>query len=133
VLLIFSISTPIFAVLTPDQTKEARRIWLNGYDYFDKGSKALDSGQLRQAHTLFKESIKIFNDIKTKYPGWSSSMIGYRLKLCKSKIEQVEKLLASKNIKLTDTDVDKENIVLKKDLKKLKRTLNWQKENFQAP
>ena len=130
VLLIFSISTPIFAVLTPDQTKEARRIWLNGYDYFDKGSKALDSGQLRQAHTLFKESIKIFNDIKTKYPGWSSSMIGYRLKLCKSKIEQVEKLLASKNIKLTDTDVDKENIVLKKDLKKAQEDLKLAKRKL---
>jgi len=129
-LLLLCVSTPLFAVLTPETTKEARRIWLNGYDYFDKGTKALDTGQLRQAHTLFKESIKIFNDIKTKYPGWSSSMIEYRLKLCKSKIEQVEKLLASKNIKLTDTDVDKENLLLRKELETAKKDLNLAKRKL---
>lgn len=109
-------SSPLFAVLTPEQTKAARKTWLNGYENFDRGEKALANGQLREAHTLFKESIKTFEDIKTKYPGWSSSMIEYRLKLCNTKLDQVNKLLAEKNIKMSDNDVDKENLLLKNRL-----------------
>jgi len=130
ILVIFYVSTPLFAVLTPKETKKARKIWLTGYDYFEKGAEALKNGQVRQANTLFKESIKRFNEIKSKYPGWSSSMIEYRLKLCKAKIEDVEQLLANKNIKITDTDIDKENLELKKKLEALKEELSQTKRKL---
>ena len=111
------------AVLTPDQTKEARKTWLHGYEYFDKAEKAKDAGKLRQSYALFKESIKIFNEIKTKYPNWSTSMLRYRLNLCNSKLKEVEELLEVKNIKLTDTSVDQENIILKRKIEELESKL----------
>ena len=40
-------------------------------------------------------------------------MIEYRLKLCEAKLEQLTTQLESKNIKLTDNDIDKENLLLK--------------------
>jgi Flp pilus assembly protein TadD len=129
-LLIVFTATPLFGVLPPEDTKKARKIWLTGYDYFEKGDEALKGGQLRKANTLFQESIKRFNEIKSKYPGWSSSMIEYRLKLCKAKLENVEQLLASKNIKITDSDVDHENLELRNKIKQIQEELKLAKRKL---
>ena len=126
---LFFVSISLFA-LTPEETKTARKRWLNGYEYFEKGEKTLENEQLRESHTLFTESLNIFNDIKIKYPGWSSSMIEYRVKLCNTKIAQIKKLLASKNIKITDNDVDKENLLLKNRLNAIEQELKQSKRKL---
>ena len=116
--LLFFTSVSLLA-LTPEETKTARKTWLKGYEYFEQGEKAFENEQLREAHAYLKESLVIFNDLKTKYPGWSSSMIEYRIKLCNVKLALIKKQLASKNIKITDNDVDKENVLLKNKMTSL--------------
>ena len=109
-----------------DWKKDARRIWLKGFEYYEKGEKSKKNGQLRESLTLFKESMRHFDQIKEKYPKWNTVLITYRIKLCNKKLEELKIAFEKQNIKFTATEIDKENLLLKSRLtakeKKLKDT-----------
>jgi len=121
-----------FAVLTPDQTKAARKSFLKGYNYFDKGEKAFNEGHMRQARAFLLESITAFEAIKKKYPNWNNSMIAYRLKFCKALLEKTDAMLKKQKVNLSDSDVDRENITLKDQVSELNEQLAALKKKLSA-
>lgn len=116
-------STVSFAQISDEAKKDARKIWLKGFEYFEKGEKSRKNGQFREALTLFKESLSHFDTIKAKYPKWNTALINYRIKICKGKVDLLKGEFAKKNIKFTETETDKENLLLKSRLATLEKEL----------
>ena len=122
-LLVCLAATTLSAAYTPTEKKDATKTWLKGFEYFEKANKALQNGQLRKANTMFKMAESVFEKVKLRYPKWNSSLITYRMKLCKVKLLKIKDDLAKKNIKLTNTDVDKENLELQEKIDELTEKL----------
>ncbi|NOY75664.1 MAG: hypothetical protein GXP32_07710 [Kiritimatiellaeota bacterium] len=124
-ILVLCLATTTFAATySSRERKDATKTWLKGFEYFEKADKAFQNGQLRQANTMFNMAESIFEKVALKYPKWNASLISYRIKECKRKLMEIKTELARKNIKLTDTDIDKENLELKEKIEELIEKLN---------
>lgn len=111
------------AQISDEAKKDARKIWLQGFEYYERGEKSHKNGQMREAMTLFKESLSHFETIKAKYPKWNAALINYRIKICKGKVEELKSEFAKKNIKFTESETDKENLLLKSRLTTMEKEL----------
>lgn len=117
-------TAPLYAEYTPKEKKDATKTWLKGFEYFEKANKALQNEQLRKANTMFKMAESIFEKIRLRYPKWNNSLITFRLQRCRLKLLKIKDELAKKHIKLTNTDVDKENLELQDKIDDLNEKLN---------
>lgn len=124
------IALPLNAQISSEAKKDARKIWLQGFEYYERGEKSRKNGQIREAMTLFKESLSHFETIKTKYPKWNTALINYRIKICQGKVEDIKSEFAKKNIKFTETETDKENLLLKSRLSALEKELKETKNQL---
>ncbi|MBN1865291.1 MAG: tetratricopeptide repeat protein [Victivallales bacterium] len=115
-----------------DTGKEARKIWLAGFDYLEKGDKSRNDGDLRQAMMLYREALSHFETIKARYPKWNTGLIDYRIKVCNKKIDELKNEFAGRNLKFTETETDKENLVLKTRVSSLEKELKETKSLLDA-
>ena len=110
--------------------KDARKVWLKGFEFYEKGEKSRQSGQIREALTLYKEALRHFNKIKTKYPTWNTAMIKWRIEVCNKKLKVLKVEFDKKNIKFTETETDRENLLLKTRLAGLEKELSETKSQL---
>lgn len=116
---------PVVHAQQPDEwKKDARKIWLKGFEYYEKGEKSRKNGQMKESLTLFKESLAQFEKIKAQYPTWNTALINYRIKVCNRKLDELKVEFEKQNIKFTATETDRENLLLKTRLATFEKELS---------
>lgn len=123
--------TSFSAQMTIDDKKSARKIWLEGFEFFERGKTNYKNGQLRKSLTLFNAAMTKFDSITIKYPQWNPALIKFRGKLCNDRIQEIHNVFAQKNIIVTESDADKENLILKTQLNSLRKEVVDTKKQLQ--
>jgi len=105
----------LFAQLSQEERTQARSIWLKGFEVFDKAEKFQKQNQLPLALEQFKESLQYFERVKFRYPKWNSSLISYRVKLCRRKISDLKVEISKKPATGTPTAIPGKELLATKD------------------
>lgn len=95
------------------ESQTARTIWLKGFDVYEKAESAKKVEDLKTALSMFEEALTSFQKVKIRYPKWNSNLVLFRIKLCEREIGTLKQELQKKNIKITETEIEMENRLLK--------------------
>ena len=90
--LVFSLSCAISMLNAAEKTSDARRIWLQGFEIYEKAERNEKIGKYDEALKGYEEAIVLFKKVQEGYPDWNSFLIDYRIKKCLQQIDAIKPL-----------------------------------------
>lgn len=99
--------TGIAAAVAAGNTLEdqARQEWMAGYLKFEEAGKAEKNNNQVLALQMYREAVAVFVRVQAKYPKWNQSLLDFRIKFCNARVQQLEALVASRNIDLSKAEL----------------------------
>ncbi len=74
-----------------EDARQARTLWLKGFDIYDNAEKAVARGEFSKALAAYKNALYHFQKTRVKHPDWNKSLVLYRIKLCEKNIASIQK------------------------------------------
>ncbi len=100
VLLVSGNSTTLLGQ-SQDKTSEARRIWLKGFEIYEKAEIDEKLGKFEAALKGYEEAMGHFRKVQSAHPDWNAFLIDYRIKKCSQQIEAIKTLVRKPEEKKT--------------------------------
>jgi Flp pilus assembly protein TadD len=97
---------------------EVKARWMSAYEVLEKATRAETDKMPAQALSLYRESEKLFREVRSLSPRWNPSLVNYRISHCLKQIDRLETLVQSLNTSLTKEELLKQNKTQAEDLKK---------------
>ncbi len=91
-MLLVLISTLTTSGYSDDKRTEARRIWLKGFEIYEKAELNEKLGKYDVALKNYEDAIAFFRNVQTNYPDWNTFLIDYRIKKCIQQIDAIKPL-----------------------------------------
>ena len=100
---------------TPDRrvSRELWDIWRQGFEFYEKGEMKMIAGKYDEALPLYQRSLDAFQEVRKMNPRWNSSVIEYRMNLCRRRITTVKERAAEQQDELRRS-VAKQQVALPK-------------------
>jgi len=122
-ILLSCLTLNIYAAMSADDKKTARKIWLKGFDNYGKGKTSRDDGRYKESLRQFQNALKLFEKVKKLYPDWNKDLIDYRINVCRAKLVEVKADMQKTNLEGSQMELDMENLHLKQKVKDLQKEL----------
>ncbi len=84
-----------------DKTSEARRIWLKGFEIYEKAEIDEKLGKFEAALKGYEEAMGYFRKVQAAHPDWNAFLIDYRIKKCTQQTDAIKTLLRKPEEKKT--------------------------------
>jgi hypothetical protein len=114
---LFALLLGLFCFTGSGAQTEVKARWMSAYEVLEKGALAESNQKPAQALAFYRDSEKLFREVRSLSPRWNTSLVNYRISYCVKQIDRLEIIVQSLSTKFSKEELLKQNKQQAEELK----------------